>query len=249
MKTTDYSRIASRYDDNRIRHTIPRDERIERHYNANEFDLSVLDLACGTGNYLLKQASEYREYAISWTGIDKSPEMLAVAKGKSIPAELIEGDACAVPLRDGSVDYATIRFAFHHFLEKERAVGEIARILRPRGGVTVFNLAPDYMNHSWMYRYFPSALAIDRERFPTSLSVYRWFDECGFDVTLDIRATVAKFAFSEIIEEVENRDMSQLNLISDDAYLEGLERIRSDAAKSETLVGDVAFLDMYAVKR
>jgi len=53
-ETTDYLKIASIYDKNWIRHYIPRDENIEKLYIANSSRLSVLDLACGTGNYLKK---------------------------------------------------------------------------------------------------------------------------------------------------------------------------------------------------
>lgn len=61
MKTTDYSKIAAKYDDNKLRHYIEKDINIGNicKKNSNQ-QISVLDLACGTGNYLVKQISEYR---------------------------------------------------------------------------------------------------------------------------------------------------------------------------------------------
>ena len=121
MKTTDYSKIASKYDDNKIRHYIEKDINIERILKKNNNkQICVLDLACGTGNYLVKQITEYKDQQIKWFGIDKSTDMLNVAKQKRLPAELVLGDACQIPLNDNSIDYIKIRFAFHHFSDKKK---------------------------------------------------------------------------------------------------------------------------------
>jgi len=248
MKVTDYSTIAARYDDNPVRHYIPRDEYIERHYTARRPIFCVLDLACGTGNYLAKQISEYRNHSISWIGIDKSPEMLSVAKKKGISAELLIGDACDVPLDGSSVDYVSVRFAFHHFQDKQKAVAELARVIRPGGGVRVFNLAHEYMRSSWIYRYFPGAEPIDRDRFVDGITMFKWFTGHGFNVELDVHTVIRQFVYDDIIKEVENRDMSQLNLITETEYRDGLSKMRADAEHTDGLLGDIAFMDLYARK-
>lgn len=125
MKATDYSKIASWYDKNKLRHDVPRDENIERLYAIKQLHLNVLDLACGTGNYLKKQIEEYVDFSIAWTGIDKSPEMLEIATQKDIRARLIVGDACQIPLQDKSVDYIKIRFAFPAFKDSTQHLKRI----------------------------------------------------------------------------------------------------------------------------
>lgn len=72
------------------------------------------------------------------------------------------------------------------------------------------------------------------------------FAKNGFKVTLDVHTSIQYFKFESIIKEVENRDMSQLTLISEREYSAGLERIRSDSLRMDGFIGDIAFLDLYA---
>jgi ubiquinone/menaquinone biosynthesis C-methylase UbiE len=76
MRITDYSKVAGNYDKNKVRHDIPKDELIENLYKTDSANFTVLDLSCGTGNYLKRQIMEYplSRYKIKWIGVDKSRE-------------------------------------------------------------------------------------------------------------------------------------------------------------------------------
>ena len=249
MKTTDYSKIAAKYDDNKLRHYIEKDTNIENicKKNSNQ-QISVLDLACGTGNYLVKQISEYKKNPIKWLGIDKSPEMLNIAKQKSLNAELLIGDACKIPLEDNSIDYIKIRFAFHHFTDKQKAIQEIYRILKTNGEVSIYNINHDYMQYSWVYKFYPQVVQIDKERFPTTLDLFNWLDKAGFETQASVNTIIKKFYYEDILEDARNRDMSQLNLISDEEYQIGLDKITAESKKAEYLVSDIAFMDFHSRK-
>lgn len=246
MLTTDYSKIASRYDNNNLRLDIPKDDNIGRLYASRGPGLRVLDLACGTGNYLGEQVEAYRDFSIEWFGLDKCPEMLGEAIKKAFVVHLVEGDACALPFENSSFDYVKIRFAFHHFLDKEAAVDEAKRVLKPGGELSIFNLAHDYSKDWWAYRYFPSIEEIDSERFLSSRAMFEILEKRGFSVQATIRTSIKRFYFFDLIAEAENRDMSQLNLISEREYQTGLARLRDDAKKAEYLIGDIAFMDCLA---
>ncbi len=249
MKKTDYSKIAERYDNNELRHNIPEDPLVEKLYELNKQNIKILDLACGTGNYLQKQLEYYRGYNIRWFGIDLSEEMLKKAKVKKLKAELIKGDALNLPFEDNFFDYIKLRFAYHHFADKTRAIDEIYRVLKTGGILSIVNLSHDYMNNSWVYRYFPGAIKIDKERFPSSEELYSKLDDRGFDVKAEINVTIKQFSYKEILKEANNRDMSQLSLISESEYEKGLNKIESDSKKNDSFTGDFALLNFTCTKK
>lgn len=86
----------------------------------------MLDLAAGTGKLTrLLVATGARVVAV---------EPLAAMRAHVADPELLEGTAEAIPLPDASVDAVTVGQAFHWF-DRERALAEIARVLRPGGGL------------------------------------------------------------------------------------------------------------------
>jgi ubiquinone/menaquinone biosynthesis C-methylase UbiE len=248
MLTTDYSRIAARYDDNPLRHDIPADEDLGKLIADRGGKLTVLDLACGTGNYMVRQVAAFPGPGIEWIGVDKSEDMLARARTKGLPARLILGDAAAIPLGDASVDYVKLRFAFHHFVDKARAAEEVRRVLRPGGALSIHNLAHDYMRRFWAYEYFPSMEEIDRGRFMSVLEICEMLSGLGFAARARIETLVMEYAYPWMISETLHRDMSQLNLISEDEYQAGLERLKREASERGPFLGDIAFLHLLAVR-
>jgi ubiquinone/menaquinone biosynthesis C-methylase UbiE len=52
---------------------------------------------------------------------------------------VLAGTAEAIPLDDGSVDAVFVGEAFHWF-DPARAIPDIARLLRPRGGLAVISM-------------------------------------------------------------------------------------------------------------
>ena len=98
----------------------------------------VLDVCCGTGD----QVFHYARAGITATGIDLDPNMLKLArkdKRKTKNVSFQRADACYLPFKDNSFDYASISFALH---EKERAardkiIAEMKRVVR-KGGALIF---------------------------------------------------------------------------------------------------------------
>jgi ubiquinone/menaquinone biosynthesis C-methylase UbiE len=250
MKTTDYSKIAENYDKNKVRYDILRDGIIEELYDLDGIDFTVLDLSCGTGNYLERQTTEYptSRYKIKWVGVDKSEDMIKKAQHKNLNADLIIADVINIPLESNSVNYIKNRFAFHHYVDKERSVQEMYRILKRNGKLSIENLNHEYMKYSWVYKYFPASLELDNERFPKSYEYYTLLESNGFDIDVRIKVFIKKFKYKDIIEETKNRDMSQLQIITEEEYIHGLRRMEEDSKNNETIIGDVAFTEIYGKK-
>jgi SAM-dependent methyltransferase len=88
----------------------------------------VLDLAAGTG----RLTRELRRRFGDVVAVEPDERMRAVH------ASALPGSAEAIPLEDASVDAVFVGEAFHWF-DPEAAIPEIARVLRPRGGLAAVN--------------------------------------------------------------------------------------------------------------
>ena len=96
----------------------------------------VLDLGAGTGVLTTSLVAT----GLSVTAVEPDPEMLAELRGRLPGVRAVVGRAEAVPLPDDSVDAVLVGTAFHWF-DTDRALPEIARVLRP-GGVLARALQP-----------------------------------------------------------------------------------------------------------
>jgi demethylmenaquinone methyltransferase / 2-methoxy-6-polyprenyl-1,4-benzoquinol methylase len=101
-------------------------------------DVRVLDVATGTGAVALELV---RRYGCSVVGIDRSPEMLAVARrrvaaqGLGERIELLEGRAEALPFADASFDALTVTYLLRYVDDPAATIRELARVVRPGGTV------------------------------------------------------------------------------------------------------------------
>jgi demethylmenaquinone methyltransferase/2-methoxy-6-polyprenyl-1,4-benzoquinol methylase len=154
-----FDKIASRYDlvnrvlslglDVRWRKRVvrelgldPRADRSQRTWFGERPRL--LDVATGTGDLAIALARACSGAAI--TGLDPSPNMLAIARrkidrsGLEDRIALIEGDAQALPCRNCEMDAATIAFGIRNVPDRGQALRELARVVRPGGRIAVLEL-------------------------------------------------------------------------------------------------------------
>jgi SAM-dependent methyltransferase len=91
---------------------------------------AVLELGAGTGK-LTRLLVAYFERVIA---VEPDPEMRRWCAARCPQARLLGGTAEQIPLAAASVDGVFIAEAFHWFAH-ERALAEVARVLRPRGAL------------------------------------------------------------------------------------------------------------------
>jgi SAM-dependent methyltransferase len=101
--------------------------------------LSVLDVATGPGY----AAAECMARGASAVGVDLSPAMLELARSLHPGAEFVEADVEALPFPDASFDAAVGNFVVLHLGRPEQAAAELARVVRPGGGVALTTWASD----------------------------------------------------------------------------------------------------------
>jgi len=107
----------------------------------------LLDIGTGTGRTIEVFADRY----IRALGIDRSREMLAVARGRLESKGLNtwrvrQGDMHALPLAEQSFDVATIHMALHHAEQPRDVIAEAARVIRPGGRLVVVDFAPHQLD-------------------------------------------------------------------------------------------------------
>lgn len=97
-------------------------------------EATVLDLGCGDG-YLLSLLRRRGLAAAALTGVDMSPEELALARAREDLAgvSLVETRAQELPMRAGAFSCVVSHLAFTLMSDVEQVVAEVARVLAPGG--------------------------------------------------------------------------------------------------------------------
>ncbi len=107
---------------------------------------TVVDVASGPGTSALQLT---RETGADVIGVDLSPTSVAAGAraardaGLSERVRFLQGDAEALPLPDASVDGALCECALCTFPNKEAAVRELARVLRPGARLALADVTAD----------------------------------------------------------------------------------------------------------
>jgi SAM-dependent methyltransferase len=96
---------------------------------------TVIDLGCSSG-YLLADLRASLPGA-TLIGVDLVTSGLRRARAQAPDAVLLQADVCSLPLRDSSVDVVVSANLLEHVPDDERALTEIARVLRPGGRAVV----------------------------------------------------------------------------------------------------------------
>ena len=141
-----FGRVARRYD--LLNHLLSASlDRVWRRRLARALPLPagsrVLDLCCGTGD----QAQALRRPGVEIVAADFCLPMLALAAPKFRHGEgprpaLLNADALDLPFPNASFDVATVSFGLRNVADLDRAMRELARVLRPGGelGVLEFTI-------------------------------------------------------------------------------------------------------------
>jgi ArsR family transcriptional regulator len=102
----------------------------------------MVDIGTGTGRMIELVGGQ----ADSALGIDRSPEMLRLARVKLADlglaqAELRQGDMYALPLADGAADLVILHQVLHFAQHPAAAIAESARLLSPGGRLLIVDFA------------------------------------------------------------------------------------------------------------
>jgi len=105
---------------------------------------SVLDVGCGTGDDVAALAAVVGPGGRA-VGLDSSEAMISEAvrrHGQAPSVSFVPGDAQRLPFDPATFDACRAERTLQHVGDPDRAVGEMARVLRPGGRVTL--IEPDW---------------------------------------------------------------------------------------------------------
>jgi len=101
----------------------------------------LVDIGTGTGR-MIELFGAQADYAM---GIDRSPEMLRLARAKLVdavtPVEFRQADVGALPLDDATADTVVMHQVLHYIPAPEGALREAARIVAPGGRLLIVDFA------------------------------------------------------------------------------------------------------------
>jgi len=126
---------------------------------------TILDLCTGTGDFGFEALDGE---GISVIGLDVAREMVRIGRYKSgqrgCDARFLFGlaDAESLPIADATMDGATIAFGIRNVVDREKALREIARVLKPgkRLAILEFGVPPNRAFRALYFFYFRHILPI-----------------------------------------------------------------------------------------
>ena len=133
-------------------------KRLIRRLGRSQF---ALDIGCGTG--LITRFIESSQVV----GIDINRWNLARANGRIPDADFVQCDVEHLPFRNGLADFAICTEVIEHLYFPSRALGEIARVMRPKG--TFIGSVPS-SNPLWRFRNILSVTHPQSEPFHNNFS-------------------------------------------------------------------------------
>jgi ubiquinone/menaquinone biosynthesis C-methylase UbiE len=186
----------------------------------------VLEVGCGTGNYIGAIATET---GCSANGVDVSTEMLAFARQRCPGVTLRECPAERIELPGEKLDFVYSVDAIHHFASTRDFFREAARLLAPGGRIaSVTHSAALLRVEGVLARYFPETIEANIARYPPLGQLTDEMAAAGFT---EIEESVVEFSVVSDGSVYANRADSTLHLISDEAYERGMARLNDDLAE------------------
>lgn len=102
---------------------------------------SVLEVGSGEGELAARLCDEL---GVEVVAIDQSERMVELTRARGVDARV--GDVTELPFDDGSFDVAVAAWMLYHVRDIDRAIAELARVLRPRGRLVAVTNASDHLH-------------------------------------------------------------------------------------------------------
>ncbi len=198
---------------------------------------TVLEVGSGTGFWL----NLLHQVTPQLYGVDFSAGMIAQAKRQPAPLKLTRGTATQLPYQAASFDLLYCVDAIHHFGDHAAFVSEAFRILKPDGALAVIGHDPHGDDFSWyFYDYFDTVYETDLRRYPSSSALKGMMAQAGFKniERRNVEHVLSVHEGEQVLNDpfLKQNATSQLALLSEETYQEGIEKIKTDLKKNGQII-------------
>ena len=210
----------------------------------------VLDVACGTG-VLARAAAERVGAAGEVVGLDINEGMLAVARRKAPYITWQSGPAESLPFEDDSFDAVVSQFGLMFFEDRQAALAEMKRVVRPGGHLAVavwdsLENTPAYATVTDLLQRLFGDEAANALRAPFNLGdtalLQSLFTEADIpNVTITTIEGTARFASIEAWVTTDVKGWTLADMIDDDQFHQLLTEAETALQPFVTPAGNVAF--------
>jgi SAM-dependent methyltransferase len=142
VSTSHFDRISAAYDDSLPAHVVEHYLRKRTRFVLEHCPRgTALDVGCGTGVLAARLAAVGYEM----TGIDPSPGMLEVLRGRAPEVRSVTGSGARLPFADERFDLVLSVAVMHHIAaadEVRSTISEMVRVSKPSGRVLVWDHNP-----------------------------------------------------------------------------------------------------------
>lgn len=186
-----------------------------------------LDLGSGAGRMTPSLASAFGGPV---HGVEPSDKMRAqaVARAGHPAVRYAAGSAEHIPLPDASCDAALLFFVWHHVVDRERAVQELRRVVKPGGKLFVQGNFSDRMPDVWWFRVVPEWRKVDTAQFRSEEEVKGDFAGAGWTFVARNEVTWLRSAsLAEDYEKLKLRAVSVFEHLSEEVVHAGFARIEA----------------------
>jgi len=204
-----FDRIAPRYDLLNHLLSLNRDKAWRKRMGRllpEGNNLSVLDLATGTGDQLL---ALHDTGTVSFgVGLDMAAEMMAIGmkkievRGLADRLTMVRGDASVIPFADNSFDAVTITFGIRNLVDVRTGLTEMLRVLRPGGRALIleFSLPENRLLRRMYLLYFRHLLPRLGALISGDRQAYRYLNQTveTFPYGEDFCALMRNAGFGEV---------------------------------------------------
>jgi SAM-dependent methyltransferase len=104
----------------------------------------VLEVGCGAGGMAARVRDELGAHVVA---VDSSERMVELTRQRGL--ECYVADVQELPFGDGEFDCVFAGWVLYHVRDRERAISECARVLRPGGRFATATLADENMSDLW----------------------------------------------------------------------------------------------------